>query len=66
MYKLFTYYDGNLEFTHQFSEALLALEAFAKCKDYGFAKEYATYNLTMPNGKMYTKNFNVLGMVSAK
>jgi len=66
MYKLFTYYDGNLEFTHQFSDALEAFEAFARCKDYGFAKEYATYNLEMPNGKMYTKNFNVIGLVSAK
>jgi hypothetical protein len=66
MYKLFTYYDGNLEFTHQFSDALLAFEAFAKCKDVGFANEFATYNLSMPTGKMYTKNFNRIGLVSAK
>jgi hypothetical protein len=66
MYKLFTWYDGNLEFTHQFSDALLAFEAFAKCKDVGFAKELATYNLSMPTGKMYTKNFNRIGLVSTK
>jgi hypothetical protein len=66
MYKLFTYYDGNLEFTHEFSDALQAFEAFARCKDHGFAIKNATYNLTMPNGKMYTKNFNLIGLVSAK
>jgi len=66
MYKLFTYYDGKLEFTHEFSDALQAFEAFARCKDHGFAVENARYNLTMPNGKMYTKNFNLIGLVSAK
>jgi len=48
MYKLFTYYDGKLEFTHQFADALEAFEAFARCKDVGFAMENATYNLEMP------------------
>jgi hypothetical protein len=66
MYRLDTYYDGNLEYTFQFSDALLAFEAFAKCYDVGFAKELATYNLSMPTGKMYTKNFNRIGLVSAK
>ena len=66
MYKLDTYYDGNLEFTHQFSDALQAFEAFAKCYDVGFAKEFATYNLSLPTGKMYTKNFDRLGLVSIK
>jgi len=56
MFKLFTWYDGKLEFTHQFADALEAFEAFAS----------ATYNLEMPNGKMYTKNFNQIGLVSAK
>ncbi len=66
MYRLDTYYDGNLEFTHQFSDALQAFEAFAKCYDVGFAKEFATYNLSLPTGKMYTKNFNRIGLVSQK
>jgi hypothetical protein len=66
MYKLFTYYDGNLEFTHQFADALQAFEAFARCKDHGFANELATYNLEMPTGKMYTKNFYRNGMVVMK
>ena len=66
MYRLDTYYDGKLEYTYQFADALQAFEAFAKCYDVGFADELATYNLSMPNGKMYTKNFNVIGLVSAK
>ena len=66
MYKLFTYYDGKLEFTHQFNDALHAFEAFARCIDTGFAEETATYNLEMPSGKMYTKNFNRAGLVSQK
>ena len=66
MYKLFTWYDGNLEFTHQFADALQAFEAFARCKDVGFANDVATYNLEMPTGKMYTKNFSRLGLVSVK
>ena len=66
MYKLFTYYDGKLEFTANFSDALEAFEAFARCKDVGFAIENATYNLEMPNGKMYTKNFDRIGLVSIR
>jgi hypothetical protein len=66
MYRLDTYYDGVLEYTFQFADALQAFEAFAKCYDVGFAKELATYNLSLPTGKMYTKNFNRIGLVSAK
>jgi len=66
MYRLDTWYDGELEYTHKFSDALQAFEAFAKCYDVGFANEFATYNLSMPDGKMYTKNFNRIGLVSQK
>jgi hypothetical protein len=66
MYRLDTYYDGKLEYTFQFADALQAFEAFSKCCDVGFANELATYNLSMPNGKMYTKNFNRIGLVSQK
>jgi hypothetical protein len=66
MYRLDTYYDGKLEYTFQFADALQAFEAFSKCYDVGFANELATYNLSMPTGKMYTKNFNRIGLVSAK
>jgi len=66
MYRQYTYYDGKLEYTYQFADALQAFEAFAKCYDVGFADELATYNLSMPNCKMYTKNFNRIGLVSQK
>jgi hypothetical protein len=66
MYRLDTYYDGELEYTFQFADALQAFEAFAKCYDVGFANEFATYNLSLPTGKMYTKNFDRIGLVSAK
>ena len=66
MYRLDTYYDGNLEYTHKFADALQAFEAFAKCYDVGFAKELATYNLSLPTGKMYTKNFNRAGFIGGK
>ncbi len=66
MFKLFTWYDGKLEFTHQFSDALEAFEAFARCKDHGFANEYATYNFSEPSGKMHTKIFYRDGKVGGK
>jgi hypothetical protein len=66
MYRLDTYYDGKLEYTYQFADALQAFEAFAKCYDVGFADELATYNLSLPNGKMYTKNFNRAGFIGGK
>ena len=67
MYKLFTYYDGNLEHTEQYSDALQAFTTYLfKCVDKGNAKENATYNLSLPTGKMYTKNFNSNGFVGGK
>jgi hypothetical protein len=66
MYKLTVLYDGDVFATYQYSDALQAFEAFARCIDVGFAENEATYNLSMPTGKMYTKNFNRAGLVSAK
>ena len=66
MYKLVVLYDGEIFATYQYSDALQAFEAFARCIDVGFAENEATYNLSMPSGKMYTKNFNRAGLVSAK
>jgi hypothetical protein len=40
--------------------------AWNKCVDFGDAKEYATYNLSDPMGKMYTKTFYRNGNVSVK
>ena len=65
-YVLTTSYDGELFATHRISDFMEAHEAWAKCVDYGNAKEYATYNLTDPTGKMYTKNFYSDGRVEIR
>jgi hypothetical protein len=65
-YALTTSYDGELIHTLRVSDMLTAVDAWNKCVDYGFAKEYATYNLSDPTGKMYTKTFYTNGKVSIK
>jgi hypothetical protein len=65
-YALTTLYDGELIHTLRVSDMLTAVDAWNKCVDYGFAKEYATYNLSDPTGKMYTKTFYTNGEVSIK
>ena len=65
-YALTTSYDGELIHTLRVSDTLEAVEARNKCVDYGTAKEYATYNLSNPMGKMYTKTFYRNGEVSGK
>jgi len=55
-------YFGEMKMT----DALTAVHSFDKCSDFGDAKEYATYNLSEPNGKMHTKNFYRNGKVSTK
>jgi len=57
-YTITTAYDGEKPFhSFQFSDALAAFTVYLDIKDWGEAKEYATYNLSLPNGKMYTKHF---------
>ena len=65
-YSLTTSYDGELINTLRVSDMLTAVDAWNKCVDYGFAKEYATYNLSDPTGKMYTKTFYTNGEVVIK
>ena len=65
-YALTTSYDGQLIHTLRVSDMLTAVDAWNKCVDYGFAKEYATYNLSDLTGKMYTKTFYTNGKVSIK
>ena len=65
-YALTTSYDGNLVHTLRVSDMLEAVNAWSKCVDFGDAKEYATYNLSDPTGKMYTKTFYRNGEVSVK
>ena len=65
-YSLTTSYDGSLVNTLRVSDLLEAVNAWDKCVDFGEAKEYATYNLSDPTGKMYTKTFYRNGEVSIK
>jgi hypothetical protein len=65
-YSLTTSYDGELVNTLRVSDMLEAVSAWDKCVDCGDAKEYATYNLSDPTGKMYTKTFYRNGEVSIR
>ena len=56
-YSLTTSYDGKLIHTLRTSDMLEAVDAWNKCVDHGDANEHATYNLSDPNGKMFTKIF---------
>ena len=66
MYKLTISYDGEQVAVYQYSDMLSAVHNFDKCKDFGDAKGYATYNLSEPSGKMHTKTFYRNGKVSIK
>ncbi len=65
-YALTTSYDGELYHTLRVSDMLEAVNAWTKCVDFGDAKEYATYNLSDPIGKMYTKTFYRNGKVTLR
>ena len=65
-YSLTIAYDGALVSTTRSADMLEAVNAWNKCVDFGDAKEYATYNLSDPTGKMYTKTFYRNGNVSVK
>ena len=65
-YSVTTSYDGELVNTLRVSDMLEAVSAWNKCVDFGDAKEYATYNLSDPIGKMYTKTFYRNGKVEIK
>jgi len=58
-YKITCTYDSNTATTQtwQYEDALEAFTRFLNFTDWGFATEYSTINLSMPDGKMYTKTF---------
>ncbi len=66
LYSLTISYDGNLVHTLRSPDLLEMVDAWNKCVDSGDAKEYATYNLSDPSGKMYTKNFYTNGKVTTR
>jgi hypothetical protein len=65
-YALTIAYDGELVSTTRSADMLEMVSAWNNCVDFGDAKEYATYNLSDPMGKMYTKTFYRNGNVSVK
>jgi len=67
-YTLTCTYDGQESTTQKwlYADALEAFNDFAKFVDHGFALQYSTVNLSLPNGKMYTKVFYRNGKVSSK
>jgi len=65
-YALTIAYDGELVSTTRSADMLEMVSAWNNCIDFGDAKEYATYNLSDPMGKMYTKTFYRNGNVSVK
>jgi len=67
MYKISIILDGKSPQVFQYADALDAFHTYLfKCVDLGEAKDTATYNLSLPNGKMYSKTFNTNGFVSGK
>jgi len=66
LYSLTTSYDGKLVNAVKSVDLLAIVDAWNKCVDYGDAKEYATYNLSDPSGKMFTKTFHRNGTVGVK
>jgi hypothetical protein len=65
-YALTISYDGEFYADYKSKDMLEVVNMWNKCVDHGFAKEYATYNLSDPFGKMYTKHFYRNGEVSGK
>jgi hypothetical protein len=63
LYSLTTSYDGKLVNAVKSVDLLDIVNAWNKCVDSGDAKEYATYNLSDPSGKMHTKTFYTNGKV---
>jgi hypothetical protein len=66
LYSLTTSYDGSLVNTLRSADLLEIVDAWNKCVDHGDANEHATYNLSDPSGKMFTKIFFRNGEVSGK
>ena len=66
LYSLTTSYDGKLVNTLRSADLLEIVDAWNKCVDHGDANEHATYNLSDPSGKMFTKFFFRNGEVGGK
>jgi hypothetical protein len=68
LYSVTCTYDGDKSphWIGRYDNAFDAVSEFNKFVDYGLASEYATVNLSEPNGKMHTKIFYANGTVGGK
>ncbi len=58
--------EATPSYVGRFDNALEAVNIYNTFKDYGFAQEYRTVNLSEPNGKMHTKILYRNGNVGGK
>ena len=65
LYSVTITYDSGAKpnWVGRYSDALSAVEVYQRFVDSGDAKQYATINLSEPNGKMHTKTLYTTGMV---
>jgi hypothetical protein len=68
LYSITATYDSDTApiWIGRYSDAISAVTEWSKIVDWGFAKEYATYNFSEPSGKMVTKIFYRDGKVGGK
>jgi hypothetical protein len=68
LYAITATYDNDSTpiWVGRYSDALSAVNEWNKIVDWGFADEFATYNLSEPSGKMHTKIFYRNGNVGGK
>jgi hypothetical protein len=67
LYAVTCSYDGKApHWTARFDNALDAVNSYLSFRDWGFADEFATVNLSEPTGKMHTKNLYRTGLVTTK
>jgi len=68
LYSVTVTYDSapTPKWVGRYSDALSAVEVYQRFVDHGFAKEYATVNLSEPSGKMHTKIIDRMGKVTTR
>lgn len=58
-YSLTIEYDDNVYMVHRLVDFTDAAQVWGMCKDSGDAKSKATYTMTDPTGRSYSKTFLV-------
>jgi hypothetical protein len=66
-YKITVIYDNETPKVFEFSSEHVANTLYTQfCIDLGHGKVVATYNLELPNGKMFTKHYDASGFIGGK